>query len=102
MNLDKFELVIESHTVEKIVEVVWEHRDGQTDRYRIESLRNHKTGKYSASVYREIDVNLQRADMDDDGPTRTSHERIWVDARFPWTERDTADGAIEQCLSLIE
>lgn len=102
MNLEKFKLVRESCTVEKIIEVVWEHPDGSTDRFRIEAMRYHETGKYSTTVYRDMDVVLQPSAFDEDDVVAPTTGRVWVNAQFPWTQRDTADAAIEQCLSLME
>jgi hypothetical protein len=102
MNLKNFKSVIESYTIEKVVEVVWEHEDGRTDRFRIEALRHHETGKYSTTAYREIDVRQPSGLFDEDEPDEPTSGRIWVNAQFPWTQRDTADAAIEQCLSLLE
>ncbi|MGY3130872.1 hypothetical protein ACVWZM_001554 [Bradyrhizobium sp. USDA 4501] len=101
MNLDKFKPVIESYTVEKTIEVVWDHPDGTTDRFRIEALRNHETGKYTTTVYRDTDIVIQPSTLDDH-VVDPRNGRVWVNAQFPWTQRDTADAAIEQCLSLIE
>ncbi len=102
MNIESFKSVAEAYTVEKVVEVVWEHGDERTDRYRIEALHHHETGKYSATAYREMTVRLQPSELfDEDEPVNPTTGRIWVNVQVPWTQRDTADAAIEQCLSLL-
>jgi hypothetical protein len=74
------------------------------DRFRIEALRHHETGKYSTTTYREMNVRLEPSSFDDEdeSASTTTSGGIWVNAQFPWTQRDTADAAIEQCLSLLD
>jgi hypothetical protein len=72
--------------------------------FRIEALHNPQTGKYSASAYIREDVTLQPTypaayGKFNSAPTSYS---IWV--QFPdigWTNRDSAEAAIEQVLGFL-
>ena len=88
----------EFYTVEKSIEVVAD-QSGRSLTVRINALRDEKTGDYSTRAYIQKDVVLKPA-FDDD--VQDIHSTVWVAwIEFPWTCRDSADGALGQALSFL-
>ncbi|MEE9250824.1 MAG: hypothetical protein V3U93_06825 [Alphaproteobacteria bacterium] len=93
----------EFYTVEKSIEVVVKLRDGDT-RIKIDALKDERAGKFSTKEYREELVTLQPTCPQTGGSYDRQPEdfRIWVDYDLPWTNRDTADAALEQALGFLK
>lgn len=91
----------EFYTVEKSVEVVAKIR-GEDTRIRIDVLKDNKNGSFSTKVYREEYLNVQQSYPEDenDGQEESQVWIAWTD--FPWTDRDSAEGALQQALSFLE
>ncbi len=97
----------EVYEVVKTVEVVAALKpqgDGST--IRIEVLRDalNPGGDFSTRAYLQEDVTLQPTyPQDSNGFQRRPESMliwaVWVD--FPWTNRDTADGALQQALGWL-
>ena len=93
----------EIYTVEKSIEVVVTLRDGDTQ-IGIDALKNERTGKYSTTAYLKEHVTLQPTFPKTGGSYDRQPEdfEIWVDYDLPWTNRDSADAALEQALGFLE
>ncbi len=80
--------------------------NGDVSTIRIEVLRDalNPSGEFSTRAYLQEDVMLQPTyPQDGDGFQRRAESMtiwvVWVD--FPWTNRDTADGALQQALGWL-
>jgi len=87
----------EFYTVEKTVEVVVK-LGGTNEFIRIEALCD-RSGKYDTRSYilREIKVALAYSKLES-GVIMTN---IWCDYDLPMTDRDTAEGVIDQALAFL-
>jgi hypothetical protein len=72
--------------------------------FRLEALRNPQTGKYSTSAYIRENVTLQPtypATNGKFGSAPTSYS-IWAQfTNIGWTNRDSAEAAIEQAMGFL-
>ena len=93
----------EFYIVEKSIEVVVTIQQ-QDERIRIDALLDTKTGDYSTASYIETDVTLQPTYPQTHGSFDRNPEdfRIWVRYELPWTNRDSADAALNQALGFLE
>ena len=92
----------EFYTVEESIEVVVTTR-GQSERIRIDALRDERTGTYCTKAYIGEHVSLPPTYPQTNGTfdrSRTSF-RVWVDYELPWTDRESADQALGQALSFL-
>ena len=92
----------EFYTVEKSIEVVVT-TGGQSERIRIDALRNEMTGTCCTKAYIEEHVSLQPTYPQTSGKFDRSPRslRVWVDYELPWTNWDSADEALGQALSFL-
>lgn len=93
----------EFYTVEKTVEVVVTIGSG-SERIRIDALKDGTTGKFSTKAYREEHLTVhptypQTVGSFDHAP---QDYRIWVDYDLPWTDRDSADAALNQAFVFLK
>jgi hypothetical protein len=99
---DRYPKCSEFYIVEKAVIVVT--KIGGFDRQlRIEALRRPgHPREYSTRGYILESVILQQSDIKDG---KYEHKPqmmdVWVEYNVPWTDRDSADAAIAQALSLL-
>jgi hypothetical protein len=101
LELEKYPKCSELYIVEKAIIVV-ANIGGVNRQLRIEALRTpgRKGGdEFSTRGYIQESVVLQTSDIPAPEPETMS---VWVDYPLPWTARDSADGAIEQALQLME
>jgi hypothetical protein len=100
LDVSPFKQITEFEEAEKVVYFNRESKDdNRTTRYRVEAMHDHR-GKYSALVYRQLDVIVQPSEIADSKRLQPQHVTIWIRDDAPWTERDSADDAIKQLLSL--
>jgi hypothetical protein len=94
--MNKFRKSSNIRNVEKVVYVDWRPTDDADPReYRIEAVRN-TDGTYDTRVLEMVEATIQH-----DG--KQEPVLMWVAAKgMPWTNRRSADAAIEQLLSLID
>ena len=96
-NTGGYDFCSEAYAVEQAIEVVVIIGE-EPGTIRIDALHDLKTGRYSTRAYREEHVTLQPT-YPQSGEKFVRHPeemRIWVDFDLPWTDRDTAEGAIRQ------
>ena len=77
--------------------------NGEQRQIRIEAFHGpNSTTKYSTNAYIKEDVLLQ-PDVTENGKLVSKQVRasIWVPYNLPWTNRDSADAAIEQALQFL-
>jgi hypothetical protein len=96
MDIAPFDRISELEEVEKVVYLTRTSKDGKHEnRYRVEAVRDHN-GKY-----RELSVIVQPSEIADGQRLAPEEATIWVrDNQAPWTDRDSAEGAIKHLLSL--
>jgi len=94
----------EFYTVEKTIEVVVMLK-GQKEptTIRIDAVRDEKTGKYCSHAYTEESLTVQPTYPQTGSSFIRKPENftIWVDYDLPWTDRDSADGALDQALDFL-
>lgn len=93
----------ESYVVEKIIEVVVQI-SGEPRTIRIEALRSLPQGKYSTRAQIEENVTVQptypqTGSKFDQKPKDVC---IWVNYSLPWTDRESADEALNQALGFLK
>jgi hypothetical protein len=93
----------EFYTIEKVIEVVVPLGEGDAT-IRIEAQRNEDTGRYRTVAYAEEHATLQPTYPQADGAFELAPQdyRLWVSYELPWTDSDTADGALEEALGFLE
>src|SRR5690242_11132095 len=96
LDVSAFTKISEYEEVEKVVYLT---RLGH--RHRVEAVHSGR-GKYRTIVYRELDVIVQPSEIKDGERLSPEHHTIWVRESAPWTDRQSADAAIAQLLSLWE
>jgi hypothetical protein len=77
---------------------------GGVDRlFKIDALFDPSTGKYSTSAYIREYFKLQSTiSAEGESLSNTSKDyAIWVHFDLPWTDRHSADAAIEQALGFL-
>jgi len=91
----------EFYVVEKAIEVVV-GIGGENKTIRIEALRS-RSGHYSTSAYVEESVRVQPAYSlpGEESAAPARDVTIWVVFNLPWTDRDTADDALQQALGFL-
>ena len=68
---------------------------------RIDALEDlHNPGQFSTKAYIEEDLRLQ-PEFPAPGLTGPQHHRVWVALDHAWTNRQSADAALEQALSFL-
>ena len=92
----------EFYTVEKSIEVVVTIR-GEDETIRIDALKDELIGRYKTKAYREEHVTLQPTYPQTQGAfdRQPQDYRVWVDYALPWTDRESADGALNQALDFL-
>ena len=93
----------EFYEVAKTVEFVMNY-GGENRRFRINALLNLATGRYSTSAYISESVTLQPTFPQTAGQFERKPEdmQIWiVFSDIGWTDRSTAEAAIEQALGFL-
>jgi len=93
----------EFYIVEKTIEVVVTI-SGKTETIRIDALKEGSTGKYITRAYREAHLSLQPTYPESGGTLDRAPQdyRVWVHYDLPWTDRDTADKALDQALGFLK
>ncbi|MGC9216455.1 hypothetical protein [Acidithiobacillus sp.] len=93
----------EFYIVEKSVEVVVEI-SGEPQTIRIEALRSLPQGKYSTRAYIQDYATVQQTypKTGDKFDSKPKEIRIFVDYDLPWTDRETADEALNQALCFLK
>ena len=88
----------EFYVVEKTIHVVVTLAAGGDATIRIDALRDMRSGEYSTTAYieRRFKLTLGDGEVADD-----SEFAAWVDFELPWTNRATADDALNQALSWL-
>lgn len=88
--------------VEKMVEVEVDFGD-TSETIRIEAKFDPSRGSYSTAAYRLEHFTIQPTYPIVGGRfERTPEEvQLWVDYELPWTDRESADAAIEQALGFL-
>ena len=101
-NRESHDFCSEFYTVEKSIEVVVTIQ-GQSQRIRIDALRDETTGRCCTKAYIEEHLSLQPTYPQTNGKFGRSPTgfRLWVDYDLPWTNRDSADEALGQALSFL-
>ena len=96
------EFCSEFYTVEKTIEVVVTI-GGESETIKIDALKDGNTGKYCTRAYREEHITVQPIYPQSGGSfDRESQDyRVWVDYDLPWTDRDSADAALNQALGFL-
>jgi hypothetical protein len=101
---ERFSFCSEFCVVAKVVEVVV-NLGGANRTVRIEALdRFYSTQpSYSTRAYIQESVTVQPTYPQSNGRFERKPEsmRVWVPYDLPWTDRDSADGAIEQALGFL-
>jgi hypothetical protein len=96
--LEKYPKCSELYVVEKAVIVV-ANIGGAERQLRIEALRSSgPESRFSTRGYIEESIDLHQSDIPAPRPQPMS---VWVEYPLPWTDRDSAVGAIEQALQLM-
>lgn len=92
----------EFYTIEKSIEVVV-NINGEDTRARIDALKNGLSGQYVTRAYIEKHVTLQLTSPQANScHDQTQNDfRVWVDYSLPWTNRNSANAAIEQALGFL-
>lgn len=92
----------EFYTIEKSIEVVV-NIQGQDTQIKIDALKDGRSGKFSTKAYIEEHVTLQPTYPQTRGSYDREAEdfRVWVSYNLPWTDRDTADAALDQALGFL-
>jgi hypothetical protein len=85
------------YTVEKSVEVIVS-LGGEQRCVRIEALRG-RDGSYSTKAYIKEELIVQPAFPQTSEKLQPS---VWIGYSLPWTNRDSADGALHQALKFLE
>ena len=87
------------YTVEKSIEVVVPI-GGEERRIRIDALRNAPDGRFSTKAYIEEDITVQPSypQTGDSFGRKPEHIRVWISYDLPWTNQDSAEGALQQAL----
>lgn len=93
---DKYPFCSEFYIVEKTVEVVAKV-GSKTEQIRIEAIYDPRNGHYKTRSYRLEHVNVQSYY----GESRSIDTDLWLEYNLPWTNRDSADGAIAQALHFL-
>jgi hypothetical protein len=107
LNMIDFKHCSEGYVVAKTVDVVVTMKGEGPARIRIEAVENaHGTdvgSKFSTLAYREEMVTVQptHPQTGNNFDRQPEEMRIWVSYDLPWTDRDTADGAIQQALGFL-
>lgn len=93
----------EFYTVEKTIEMVITIA-GESERIRIDPLKEGGTGKYSTKAYCEEHITAQPTYSQSGGSFDRAPQdyRVWVDYDLPWTDRDSADAALNQALGFLK
>ncbi len=92
----------EFYVVEKTVEVVVQI-SGESQTIRIEALQSLLQGKYSTRAYIQEHVTVQPTYPKTGGKFDREPEsmRVWADYDLPWTNRESADDALNQALGFL-
>lgn len=92
----------EFYTIAKSIEVVVSIQ-GKNETIRIEALQDAIRGTYCTASYIKTDVTLQPTYPQTNGSFDRHPEdfRIWVRYDLPWTDRGSADEALEQALGFL-
>ena len=92
----------EFFTVEKSIELVLRIRDEER-RIRIDALRNAPDGRFSTKAYIEEDLTAQPTypKTGDSFNRRPENMRVWISFHLPWTNRDSAEEALQQALGFL-
>ena len=90
----------EFYIIEKTVELLVPTKNGESINIRIEALYDCHKGIYQTKSYLKKECKFAFKSSEDE----TIYEKsIWIeDCNAPWTEKDTADEAIEQAISFIK
>ena len=93
----------EFYVVEKTVEVVVKIL-GETQAIRIEVLQSLPQGNYSTRAYIQEYVTIQPTYPQTEGSFdhKPVDVRNWVGYSLPWTERKSADDALNQALDFLK
>ena len=90
----------EAYEVAKTIEVVATY-GGQPRRVRIDALEDlHSPGQFSTKAYIEEDLRIQPS-FPAPGLTGLQSYRVWVALDHAWTNRQSADAALEQALAFL-
>lgn len=102
-DVQKHDFCSEFYTVEKTIEVVVTI-GGESERIKIDALRQGGTGEYSTRAYREEHITVQPTYPQSGGSfdRKPQNYRVWVDYDLPWTNRDSADAALNQALGFLQ
>jgi hypothetical protein len=92
----------ELYVVEKSIDVVVDIR-GSTETIRIEAHLDPDTGEYSTASHIQKHITVQPTYPQENGVYVSKPESIavWAVYDLPWTNRATADLALEQALSFL-
>jgi hypothetical protein len=88
--------ITERYVIEKTVELCVEIAE-RTEVLRIEALLDTSTGRYTTRGYVQVDISPSFAYP---GQMVDRNISIWASYSLPWTDRPTADEAIQQAVSL--
>ena len=93
----------EFYTIEKSIEVVVTIQ-GESERIRIDLLRDEETGIYSTSAYIETHFTLQPTypKTNESFDRKPEDFRVWADYDLPWVHQDSADVALRQALGFLK
>jgi hypothetical protein len=93
----------EFYTVEKTIEVVVTIA-GESETIRIDAIKEGNTGKYSTRACRIEHLTVQPTYPQSGGSFDCVPQdyRVWVDYDLPWTDRDSADAALNQALGFLK
>ena len=93
----------EFYVIEKTVEVVVEI-SGESQSIRIEALQSFPHLKYSTRAYIQKHVTVQPTypKTGSNFELKPKDVCIWADYDLPWTDRESADQAINQALGFLK
>lgn len=103
INPNSYSKCSEFYVVAKTVEFVKRHGD-EDRQFRIDALHDPKAGKFSTAVYVKESFTLQPTYPQTNGKfdRKPENVRLWIAYdNVGWTDRDTAEQAIEQALGFL-
>jgi hypothetical protein len=105
VNFNKYPFLQEVYTVERTVEVVVDLAESEEPTtIRIEVLRDEQKGNYLTRAYRQETMTTQPTypKVGVRSTKRPEDHELWLPYDLAWTDRPSADQAMEQALSFLK
>ena len=102
INDANIKLCEEIYVVEKTIDIVVKMA-GESKNIRIEALKSLPDGKYStrAFIYEHLTVQTTYPQTGSKFDQKPKDAGVWIDYSMPWTNRDSADEALNQALGFL-